>query len=129
MDFQEGMRRVGLTVGVLGAVAASYVAYQPFAALTAQRKTQAEYEALLHLPPMQVITKNIAKDRAAHANTYHEIQNHPQGIKQFWVDDKGEIAWFTMDDGRTVTRPASYRVTTEDGKVYEVGTGRAPSAF
>jgi hypothetical protein len=46
------------------------------------------------------------RQRNGPTSAYVEIQGHPQGIKQFWVDEKGEIAWFEMDDGRTITRTA-----------------------
>lgn len=59
------------------------------------------FESLLNLPIIQTVTRDITKGRFA--NAYLEIQDHPQGIKQIWVNARSEIAWFAMDDGRTIT--------------------------
>jgi hypothetical protein len=102
MNFQEGMRRIGLTVVVLGAFAASYAAYFYFADMAAQRKAQAEFESILKLPIVQKIARDVAKSKASNADI--EIQGHPQGINQIRVNEKSEIDWFTMDDGKTFMR-------------------------
>jgi hypothetical protein len=103
MNFREGMRRIGLTVGVMGALVTAFTAFGLFFSdLTDHRKVQAEFDSLLKLPTTQVVVKTTAKNKTASA--YGEIQGHPQGIKQFWVDEKSEIVWFEMDDGRTIMR-------------------------
>jgi len=102
MNFREGMRRIGLTVGVIGALVTAYAAFVSFFSdLADHRKVQAEFNSLLNLPITRGVAKTIAKNKTTSASV--EIQNHPQGIKQFWVDEKGEIASFEMDDGRTIT--------------------------
>jgi hypothetical protein len=111
MNFREGMRRIGLTVGVIGALVTAYAAFVLFFAdLAADRKVQAEFNSLLSLPIAQVVAKKIADNRTVSA--YVEIQSHPEGIKQLWVDEKGEITRFEMDDGRTIMR------TTEPSSVF-----------
>jgi hypothetical protein len=127
MNFQEGMRRIGLTAGVIGALVAAFAAFGLFYSdLAEHRKVQAEFDSLLKLPVTQVVAKTIAKNKTASAHAgkqiplfsdfvqqrqknatagaYAEIQGHPQGIKQFWLDEKSEIVWFEMDDGRTIMR-------------------------
>jgi hypothetical protein len=101
MNFQEGMRRIGLTVGVLGALSAALAGLWSLSDLADQRKAQAEFDSLLNLPIVKIVTKDIAKQKFA--NAFLDIQNHPRGIKQVWVNEKSEIASFEMDDGRTIT--------------------------
>ncbi|HEV8041376.1 MAG TPA: hypothetical protein VGP62_21050 [Bryobacteraceae bacterium] len=121
------MRRIGLTVGVTGAPVTAFMAFALFFSdLADHRKVQAEFNSLRNLPIIQRVAKTIAKNKIAGAyaqtqipsfsdfvqqrqrnestNAYVEIQGHPRGIKQFWVDEKSEIAWFEMDDGRTIMR-------------------------
>lgn len=102
MKFQEGMRRIGLTVGVLGALVTAYLAFFTFSDMATARKSQAEFEVLMELPITQTISKDIAKSNTT--NTYVEIQGHPHGINQIHVNDKGAIEWFAMDDGKTIAR-------------------------
>jgi hypothetical protein len=103
MNFREGMRRIGLTFGVIGALVTAFAAFGLFFSDLADcRKVQAEFNSLLSLPITRAVAKTIAKNKTASA--YVEIQGHPQGIRQVWVDEKGEIAWFEMDDGRTIMR-------------------------
>ncbi len=118
------MRRIGLTAGGLGELVAAFGLF--FSDLADHRKVQAEFDALLKLPITQAVANTIAKNKTAAAHvekqiplfsdfvrqrqknttpgTYAEIQGHPQGIKQFWVDEKSEIVWFEMDDGRIIMR-------------------------
>jgi hypothetical protein len=131
MNFREGMRRIGLTAGVMGALVTAFAAFGLFFSdLSDHRKVQAEFNSLLKLPIVQRVAKtapipselqgppaydqtqipnfdDFVKERQRNGPTsaYVEIQGHPQGIKQFWVDEKGKIAWFEMDDGRTIMRP------------------------
>ena len=102
MNFQEGMRRIGLTVGVLGALGTAYVAFSPFSELVTERRAQAQFGSLLKLPITRKIAQDVAKEKIA--NTYVEIQGHPQGIAQIRVNDKSEIDWFTLEDGKAVFR-------------------------
>ena len=201
MNFREGMRRIGLTVGGLGALVTALAAFGLFFSdLADRRKVQAEFSSLLKLPivartmakkktiapnssePQNWDTTNEIKGHLADGTVLHfpggtdphvihdivqkqygqipasapsaqrsnfdplepdgnavvakkkisgaydqtqvpsfddfvkerqrneptsayvEIQGHPQGIRQVWVDEKGEIAWFEMDDGRTIMR-------------------------
>src|ERR1700693_4967453 len=101
MNFQEGMRRVGLTVGALGALGVAYAAFWPFSELAAQRHRQAEFKSLLKLPITRKISLDIAKSKVA--NAVIDVQGHPEGISQIRTDTKGEIDSFTMEDGRAVT--------------------------
>jgi hypothetical protein len=78
MNFQEGMRRIGLTAGIIGALGTGYATFFSFADVWAQRKAQAEFNSLLNLPIMQRITKNPAQEMTA--NSENEIEGHPQGL-------------------------------------------------
>jgi len=103
MNFREGMRRIGLTFGVIGALVTAFAAFGLFFSdLADRRKVQAEFNSLLSLPITRAVAKTIAKNKTASA--YAEIRGHPQYIRRFWVDEKSEIAWFEMDDGRTIMR-------------------------
>jgi len=102
MNFQEGMRRVGLTVGFLGALGVAYAAFWPFSEFAAERHRQDEFKSLLRLPITQKIGLDIAKDKVP--NAVIDIQGHPEGIYQIRTDTKGAIDSFTMEDGRAVTK-------------------------
>ena len=127
MNFREGMRRIGLTFGVIGALVTAFAAFGLFFSdLADRRKVQAEFNSLLSLPITRAVAKTIAKNKTASAyaeiqiplfsdfveqtqrdkttSAYAEIRGHPQYIRRFWVDEKSEIAWFEMDDGRTIMR-------------------------
>lgn len=100
MKFREGMRRVALTAGVLGALVATYAAIWWLSDVADRRRSQAEFDSLLNLPVIQVIANDIAKEKAT--NAIGQVEGHAKGIKQIRVNDKSEIEWFEMDDGRIV---------------------------
>ena len=51
MNFRKGMRRIGLTVGAMGALLTAIAAFDLFFSdLADHRKVQAEFNSLLNLP-------------------------------------------------------------------------------
>jgi hypothetical protein len=84
MNFREGMRRIGRTVGVLGALLTGYVAFWAFSDLTVQRSAQAEFQSLLSLPRTQEIARRISTDKIV--DTYIELPPQPPSLKKFFVD-------------------------------------------
>src|SRR5438093_437430 len=68
MKFQEGMRRMGLTFGTLGALTISYFAYWPVADVAAQRKVHAEFQSLMNLHLARNIAKQVSEEKMLVAN-------------------------------------------------------------
>src|SRR5208282_1965569 len=66
-----------------------------------KNKTTSAY-AEIQTPLFSDFVQQTQRDKTASA--YAEIQGHPQYIKRFRVDEKSEIAWFELGDGRTIMR-------------------------
>jgi hypothetical protein len=108
MNFQEGMRRLALTVGAFGALTAAYFAYIGIEDLSSRRKSQAEFNSLMNLPLTQKITKQIAEEKLSNA----VIDIKEARIQQMRLDENGQIQWFSMSDGKTIMRldaPSAFR--------------------
>ena len=100
MNFREGMRRIGFTVGVLGALVAAFAAAEFFPDFRART----EFESILKLPETQKIARYLAKEGIK--NTEVEVRDHPR-IRQMSVNGKGEIESFTLGDWKVLWKPAS----------------------
>jgi hypothetical protein len=102
MNFREGMRRIGLTVGVMGAIVAALAAFALFfAGLLDNRNVQAGFDAALKLPITQLVANHIAMFKLANADV--DLPDNPQGIRSVWANEKGEVSSFTRADGIPVS--------------------------
>jgi hypothetical protein len=102
MNFREGMRRMGLTFGVIGSLVTAFAAFTLFfAGLMDNRNAQARFDSALKLPLMQLVAKHIAKHRIA--NAYVDLSDNPQGLKSVWANEKGEVSSFTRADGMPIS--------------------------
>jgi hypothetical protein len=102
MNFREGMRRIGLTVGVIGGLAGAYAAVLILADIAPQRRAQSEFDSLLKVQLIQEIARDLAKEKIV--NISLEIPSRPKGIRLFRVNGRSEIEAFELEDGRTVMR-------------------------
>jgi len=102
MNFREGMRRIGLTAGVMGALVAALAAFALFfAGLLDNRIVQARFDSALKLPIVQLVAKHIARYKIA--NSYVDLPENPQGIKSVWANEKREVSSFTRADGISIS--------------------------
>jgi hypothetical protein len=98
MNFREGMRRLALVAGALGAVAGCFVSYLQVSELTAKRERHKEFQMLLSAPAVQKELKLLktglqdAKDPTPAFKYAHHGQN--------WFDAVAAISGST--DGWTV---------------------------
>jgi hypothetical protein len=101
MNFQEGMRRIGLTVGVFGALIAAFAAFVTFGDTW---RAQVEFESIMKLPETQKIAQYIAREGIK--DTSVEVRDHPR-IRQVSVNAKSEIESFELGDSKVVWRPSA----------------------
>jgi hypothetical protein len=102
MNFREGMRRIGLTAGTVGALVAALAAFALFfAGLLDNRNVQARFDPALNLPIVKLVAKHIAKYKIA--NAYIDLPDNPQGIKSVWANEKSEVSSLTRADGTEIS--------------------------
>jgi hypothetical protein len=85
MNFREGMRRLGLTLGIVGALVGSLPAYLEFQQFQSQRNERARFESLMNSEIMRDLAKKIAEQNIR--NTTINLKH--DGIKAIYLDEQG----------------------------------------
>jgi hypothetical protein len=111
MNFKEGMRRLALVSGFVGAAAGMLVVYMENDTYRFNEGVYQEYAALVDLPVMQKIVASAKADKIRlPPYTVEFTEEVKPGIKELQLSNKFEIESFTRTDGAKVyqAQPPSY---------------------
>lgn len=115
LNIREGMRRVGLTLGVLGAIAAAVLGWSEFRTLLRRREDALLYQKTTGTPLMRKVTqaaRQQSKDwfaQNAPQSARQTLSIGSEGIQNVEVDQTGAFVSVGLIDGTTLypsTEPA-----------------------
>jgi hypothetical protein len=121
MDFREGMRRIGLALGVCGAVLGGFVGYYLVDSLNQQRAHHQEFERLLSSPSLARLFDERGGKTSIDINgnpidfvPFSLQEVHKDGIRSVHFDEEAlardrkmlreRVDWIKTEDGRSVYR-------------------------
>lgn len=101
MNLREGLRRVGLTLGVTGAAATALYAIEPFQKLVTQRTNHLRFESLVNSVLMRKMSRSIADQKFVDGEV--EVGPNAIGISKVYVQS-GKAIEFEFLDGNQLWR-------------------------
>jgi hypothetical protein len=125
VNFREGMRRIGVALGVCGAIIGGFVGYSFFDSLNQQRAHHQEFEKLLASPSLARLFDHHATYEDENGNPIDAVplslqDVHKDGIGRAHFDEEGlardrkllreRVDWIEREDGRRVFRSAASNV-------------------
>lgn len=99
MNFREGLRRVGLMLGVAGASASALYAFGQLGDLLTQRTTHLRFQFLLDSPPLRNVARWAAEQKVVDA----DVDLNANGIGKVHILS-GEVNELEMLDGNALWR-------------------------
>jgi hypothetical protein len=101
MNFKEGMRRVGLVLGICGAVVGGFFAFMTVAPAWTEYQETLQFEHQLQTRIIREIVEAIQKDKETAGKI---IQLKMDGVEKVHVDKSGEIITIELMNGKELNR-------------------------